>query len=58
MASHRVSAVAGADLILVLQRGRILERGTHEELVALGGYYAAAYRRQRERAALDGGGEG
>lgn len=56
LASHRVSAVASADLILVLEKGRILERGTHDELVAKGGYYAAAHRRQRERAALDGEG--
>ena len=52
--AHRLSTVRNADLILVFDRGRIIERGTHDELVALGGYYAAAHRRQRERAALDG----
>jgi len=44
--SHRVSAVMGADQILVLDRGRIVERGTHAELTALGGTYAHLLRRQ------------
>ncbi len=45
--SHRVSAVQGADLILVLDHGRIVERGTHQDLLALGGHYADLERRQR-----------
>ncbi len=44
--SHRVSAVMGADQILVLDGGRIVERGKHAELVALGGTYARLLRRQ------------
>ena len=44
--SHRVSAVMNADQILVLDDGEIVERGTHEELLALGGTYATLLRRQ------------
>ena len=44
--SHRVTAVKDADLILVLDDGRIVERGRHEQLLALGGTYASLLRRQ------------
>lgn len=44
--SHRISTVRHADLILVLDDGRVVERGTHDELVARDGMYAGLYRKQ------------
>ncbi len=42
--AHRLSTIRHADLVLVLDQGRVIERGTHTELLAGGGHYAALYR--------------
>lgn len=44
--AYRISSIKDADLILVMDRGRIIEQGTHEQLVAAGGYYATAFYHQ------------
>lgn len=51
--SHRLSAVMEADEIVVLKQGRIVERGRHEDLLALGGWYASQWRYQQLEASLD-----
>ncbi len=44
--SHRVSTVQGADRIFVIEHGEVAEQGTHDQLIAGGGYYADLYRKQ------------
>ena len=52
--AHRISTVRDADLILVLDQGKIVERGTHEDLLACNGRYANMYRKQLLEVELQG----
>ena len=47
--AHRLSTVLGADMILVVDAGRVVESGTHASLLARGGLYSELYRTQFER---------
>ena len=48
--AHRLSTIKNADLILVMQGGDVIESGTHDQLMAKGGFYADLYNSQFEQA--------
>jgi ATP-binding cassette subfamily B protein len=51
--AHRLSTIRGADLILVMESGRIVEQGTHDELIDAGGAYARLYAAQFAQATTE-----
>jgi len=51
--AHRLSAVMDADEVIVLKQGHVIERGTHEQLLERGGWYAAQWRYQQIEASLE-----
>ncbi len=57
IAAHRLSSVMHANEIIVMDHGRIIERGTHQELLALGGWYEQMWQKQQLEAKIEGGGE-
>lgn len=56
ISAHRLSAIEHADLILVLEDGKVIERGTHEELMKLDGWYSSMYKRQQLESLVEEGG--
>jgi ABC-type multidrug transport system fused ATPase/permease subunit len=51
--AHRLSSIVEADEILVISNGRITERGSHNELIALGGHYSKLWKLQAQQEATD-----
>ena len=56
IAAHRLSSVMHAQEIIVIDEGQIIERGNHQSLVALNGWYARMYEQQQLAAKIEGGG--
>jgi len=46
--AHRLSSITDADCIFVLEAGRLVEQGGHDELIAKGGYYTQLYKTQKQ----------
>ena len=57
IATHRISSIMHADEIIVLDKGQIVERGTHSELLTNEGWYSQMYEEQQLQQKVDQGGE-
>ena len=53
--AHRLSAIVHADLIIVMDNGKIIERGTHDQLIAQDGWYKETYNTQQLEEKMKGG---